>query len=132
MAAQPYTALAVLDRAFRGAVEGQYFDALYGVQEFHALLGRIDLALRGLAVTLAVEEDAYRPVLDIGQSTVDTLPDYRGSVRRMVDSGIVVLADAGDLERLGFDPAEVVAGVRVLDTTALAASWPAYDGVWFL
>ena len=127
-----FTALAILDRPYRGAVEGQYFDALYGVQEFHALLGRIDLALRGLSVTLAVPEDAYRPVLDVGQSTLDTLPDYRGSVRRMVDEGIVVLADETDLVRLGLDPAKVVPGVRLVDTTELATRWPDYDGVWFL
>ena len=127
-----FTALAVLDRAYRGAVEGQYFDALYGVQEFHALLGRIDLALRGLAVTLAAPEGGYRPALDIGQSTFDTLPDYRGSVQRMAEEGIVVMADEGDLVRLGFDPAKVVPGVQVVDTTELATRWPDYDGVWFL
>lgn len=127
-----FTALALLDRAYRGAVEAQYFDSLYGVLEFHRLLGRIDLALRGLSVTLAVQDDAYRPVLAIGQSTVDTLPDYRGSVSRMVADGIVVFVDGADLLRLGLDPATVLPGVQVVDTTALAARWPDYDGVWFL
>ena len=127
-----YVALAVIDRAYRGAVEAQYFDALYGVREFHRLLGRIDVALRGMAVTYAVPAPAYKPVLRLGSTELDTMPDYRRSVADLVADGISVFVDAPDLVSLGLGDAELVPGVRRADTSALAARWPEYDGVWFL
>ncbi|MFC7617397.1 hypothetical protein ACFQV2_32245 [Actinokineospora soli] len=39
--------LAIVERAYRGAVEKQFFDALYLAVELHRQLGGMDLLLRG-------------------------------------------------------------------------------------
>ena len=127
-----YRVLGILDRAYRGAVEAQFFDALYGVLDFRQQLGGVDLALRGGAVTLAVDEHDYRPVLDLGPLHLDGLPDYRTSLRALVAEGVGVYADERDLATLGFSSADVVPGVSCVDTNKLAARWTDYDGVWFV
>ncbi|GGO79955.1 hypothetical protein [Wenjunlia tyrosinilytica] len=127
-----YRVLGVIDRAYRGAVEVQFFDALYGILDFRAQLGAVALALRGAAVTLAVDEDIYQPVVEFGPVRMDTLPDYRTSVRQLITEGVPVMVDEPDLRALGFGPDDVVPGVEVLDTNELAARWPEYDGVWFV
>lgn len=128
-----YPTLAIVDRAYRGAVEVQFFDTVYGALDFAPLLGRADLALRGLAVTLAVREDAYRPVLRLGAGTLDTLPDYRGGVRALLAAGARVFVDGPDLDRLGFTgPHDLLDGAERVDTNDLAATWAQYEAVWFL
>lgn len=127
-----YRVLGILDRAYRGAVEAQFFDALYGVLDFRTQLGGVDLALRGGAVTLAVDEHVYRPVVDLGPLHLDGLPDYRASVRELIAEGVGVYADERDLAALGFGPADLVPGVSCVDTSAMAAKWTDYDGVWFV
>ncbi|MFF2651047.1 hypothetical protein [Streptomyces sp. NPDC058045] len=127
-----YRVLGVIDRAYRGSVEAQFFDALYGILDFNAQLDGVALALRGAAVTVAVNEDVYQPALDFGPVRVDTLPDYRNSVRQLIAEGIPVMVDEPDLRALGFGPEDVVPGVECLDTNELAARWPEYDGVWFV
>lgn len=127
-----YRVLGILDRAYRGAVEAQFFDALYGVLDFRTQLGGVELALRGGAVTLAVDEHAYRPVVNLGPLHLDGLPDYRASIRELVAEGIGVHADERDLAALGFGPADLIPGVSCVDTSAMAARWTDYDGVWFV
>jgi len=127
-----YAVLGIIDRAFRGAVEVQFFDAVYGVLDFRTQLGRVDLALRGLAVTLAVQESAYEPTLHLGATPFTTLPDYRAGVRALVAEGIEVFVDEPDLRRLGFDATCLVPGVRCVDTNDLAAQWSEYEAVWFV
>ncbi|MBP0455071.1 hypothetical protein J5Y04_36970 [Kitasatospora sp. RG8] len=127
-----YRVLGVIDRAYRGAVEVQFFDALYGILDFREQLGAVALALRGAAVTLAVDETEYQPVLELGAVRMDTLPDYRRSVRALVAEGVPVMVDEPDLRRLGFTPEDLVPGVACLDTNRLAATWDEYDGVWFV
>ncbi|MGP3947301.1 hypothetical protein [Streptomyces sp. 7N604] len=128
----PYRLLGVVDRAYRGAVEAQFFDVLYGLLDFRKQFGHADLVLRGQAVTLAVDEDGYRPELELGSLRMDTLPDYRRTVREVVAEGVAVLVDEADLRALGFRPGRLISGVTCLDTTELAARWPEYDGVWFV
>ncbi|MEU3465607.1 hypothetical protein ABZ721_37430 [Streptomyces sp. NPDC006733] len=127
-----YRVLGVIDRAYRGSVEVQFFDALYGILDFRAQLGGVALALRGAAVTLAVDELSYTPTVDLGPVNVGTLPDYRNQVRRLIAEGVPVMVDEPDLRALGFEPGDVVPGVEVLNTNELAARWPEYDGVWFV
>ncbi|MDJ0346543.1 hypothetical protein QMK19_33125 [Streptomyces sp. H10-C2] len=127
-----YRVLGVIDRAYRGSVEVQFFDALYGILDFRAQLGGVALALRGAAVTLAVDEDAYLPVVEFGPLRLETLPDYRNSVRQLVAEGVPVMVDEPDLRALGFGPLDLVPGVDCLDTNELAARWSEYDGVWFV
>ncbi|MEC3976380.1 hypothetical protein [Amycolatopsis sp. H20-H5] len=124
--------LSVIDRAYRGAVEAQFFDAMYGLLDLHAQFDQVDLALRGPAVTMAVDDDTYRPSLELGGLRIDTLPDYRRSVRDLVADGIGVLVDESALRELGFPAERLVPGVTGLDPAALARRWPDYDQVWFL
>jgi len=124
--------LCVLDRAYRGAVEAQFFHALYGLLDLHGQFQRVDVALRGAAVTLAVEEDVYRPAVRLGTMTLDTLPDYRGSVRDLVAEDFTVFVDREAATALGFDPERLVAGTVLLDSAELALRWPEYEQVWFV
>ncbi|WP_153426738.1 hypothetical protein [Streptomyces alkaliphilus] len=124
--------LCVLDRAYRGAVEAQFFHALYGLLDLHGQFERMDVALRGAAVTMAVEEDTYRPSVRLGTMVLDTLPDYRGSVRDLVAEGFEVLVDRDAVTALGFAPERLVTGTTCLAPAELALRWPRYDQVWFV
>lgn len=46
--------LGIVERAYRGAVEKQFFDVLYMSVELHRQLGGMDILLRGPAVTCAL------------------------------------------------------------------------------
>ncbi|MCT2589604.1 hypothetical protein LHJ74_06645 [Streptomyces sp. N2-109] len=127
-----YRVLGVVDRAYRGAVEVQFFDTLYGILDFQQQFPGMELALRGAAVTLAVDESDYQPVVTFGTVRLDTLPDYRNSVRQLVADGVPVMADERDLAVFGLGPDDLVPGVRCVDTNELAQRWPEFDGVWFL
>jgi hypothetical protein len=124
--------LSVIDRAYRGAVEAQFFDAMYGLLDLHNQFEQVDVALRGPAVAMAVDDDTYRPTLRLGDLELDTLPDYRRSVRALVADGIGVLVDESDLKALGFPAERLVPGVTGLPAAELARRWPTYDQVWFL
>lgn len=124
--------LGVLDRAYRGAIEAQYFDALFGFLSLRRQLGSVDVVLRGYAVTLAVCEVEYTTDLDLGGVRLTTLPDYRGVIRDMVREGIGVFVDEPDLRGVGFAPRDLVADVVCTDTNALAKDWHDYDKVWFV
>ncbi|MER5541040.1 hypothetical protein ACWD4N_00250 [Streptomyces sp. NPDC002586] len=127
-----YSVLGVIDRAYRGAVETQFFDAMYGFLDFLPQLESVSIALRGAAVTLAVDEDSYRPAVAFGPVRVKTLPDYRNTVRQLLAEGVPILVDEPDLRALGFEAKDLVPGVECLDTNELACRWDEFDGVWFV
>ncbi|MER6022995.1 hypothetical protein [Streptomyces anulatus] len=124
--------LCVIDRAYRGAVEVQFFHPLYGLLDLHGQFAKVDLALRGATVTMAVEEDSYVPSVQLGSTLLETLPDYRGSVRDLVAAGFEVFVDEDALAELGFAPDRLVAGVTCVAASELARRWPTYDQVWFV
>ncbi|MFD9426092.1 MULTISPECIES: hypothetical protein [unclassified Streptomyces] len=124
--------LCVLDRAYRGAVEVQFFHPLYGLLDLHDQFEQVDLALRGATVTMAVEENDYVPTVRIGSTVLDTLPDYRGAVRDLLAEGFSVFVDASALAGLGVTPEQLVPGVTTLAPAELAVRWPEYDQVWFV
>lgn len=124
--------LCVLDRAYRGAVEVQFFHPLYGLLDLHGQFEQVDLALRGATVTMAVDEHTYVPSVRLGSTTLDTLPDYRGSVRDLVEAGFEVLVDGTALTALGFRPEDLLPGTVALGPAELAARWSSYDHVWFI
>lgn len=124
--------LGIMDRGYRGAVETQFFDALYGVLDLAPRIGEFTIALRGAAVTVAVAETTYRPELRLGELTMTTLPDYRRSVAELIADGVPILVDDRDLAALGFTESHLVPGASAVDADELAAAWPTYDEVWFL
>ncbi|NUS85232.1 MAG: hypothetical protein HOY75_21505 [Streptomyces sp.] len=125
--------LVMIERAYRGAVERQFADALSLVTELHRQsVGGTDLALRGLAVSYALTTD-YEPAVRIGGRTLDTLPDPRATVRDILAAGVAVLVEEPDLTALGRTAADrLLTGVRVVEAGGLAARWSSYEQVWFL
>lgn len=126
----PY--LVMIDRGYRGTAEAQFFDTLYGMLTFGEQLGGLDIVLRGSAVTAAVVPEDERPTLRVGSLVLENLPDPAESVRALLDAGHGVAVDAPDLAEFGLGAADLLPGVRCLDTTRLANRWSQYDGVWFL
>jgi hypothetical protein len=126
------TYLAIVDRGYRGSIEAQFFDALYGVRMFAAQLGGIDLLLRGTSVTAALRPAGDVPRVTLGSEPVALSADPRAAISGLTENGTAVYVDAGSLADLGLGPEAVLPGCAVLDTTELAVRWPGYEQVWFL
>jgi hypothetical protein len=126
------TCLAILDRGYRGSVEAQFFDALYGVRMFAAQLGGIDLLLRGTSVTAALRPTGDVPRVRLGSEPVALSADPRVAINGLAEKGIAVYVDAASLADLGVGADSVLPGCAVLDTTELAVRWDGYEQVWFL
>ncbi|MFF7654496.1 hypothetical protein ACFZCY_32475 [Streptomyces sp. NPDC007983] len=125
--------LLIMEKAYRGSVETQFADALYVVPDLHRQSGGgCHLALRGPAVGYALRADP-QPPLRLGGRTLDTLPDPRASVTKVLDAGVTVLVERPDLTALGRTAADrLLPGVQVIEAHGLAARWPSYEQVWFL
>jgi len=124
--------LAIVERAYRGALEKQFFDALYMVVELHRQMGGTDILLRGNAVTYAVR-DAEVPPVRLGRRTVDTLTDPRRDLRTLLELGVRVLVEEADLSACGFGAGDLL-GPEVSTHSAeeIAARWGDYWMVCFL
>lgn len=87
----------------------------------------LTLVLRGPAVELAVAGSETRP----GELAGVALPPAASAqdLRGLLESGVEVLVDAGELTRLGLVPADLVDGVAVRDEHALAESLRTADAV---
>lgn len=121
-----------MERAYRGALDKQYFDALYIAAELHRRLGGLDLLLRGPAVSYAAPAQPT-PALRIGNRTVDTLTDPRRDLATLIEAGARVWAERADLAV--FAPGSegrLHDGVRLAEPGELAARWPDYRMVCFL
>ena len=123
--------LAIVERGYRGCVEVQFCDLGYLARGLRVQLGGLDVVLRGSAVTFALAGKFDR-VLRLGDTAVDTLADQRRSLHGLIADGADVYVDEPDLRSLGLSADRLVPGVTCLDTTAMAANWPDYEGVWFL
>jgi hypothetical protein len=126
-----FSALGIIERGYRGSVETQFADVLYLARELNRQLGRLDIALRGLAVTYAVATD-FEPHLDLAGRRLAGLPDARASIQTLLGDGVTVTVDAGDLRALGLGPDRLLPGVRWEEPEAAARRWADYDAVWFL
>jgi hypothetical protein len=124
--------LAIVERAFRGAVEKQFVDALFLAVELHRQMGGMDILLRGPAVTYAAR-NARVPALRLGDRVVDTLSDPRADVRRLLESGLVVYAEEPGLAAYGLDSGDqLLDGVRRMPAGGAAARCSEYRLVCFL
>ncbi|WP_051838462.1 hypothetical protein [Streptomyces sp. NRRL WC-3742] len=126
--------LAIVERGHRGALEKQFFDALYLAAELHRQLGGLDVLLRGQAATHAVRARPL-PALRLGDTVVETLTDPRAGLRTLIDAGVRVWAEESALAAFGFtgtDPDVLLDGVRVAADGELALRWPEYRMVCFL
>ncbi|NJC70668.1 hypothetical protein HC031_13230 [Planosporangium thailandense] len=125
-------ALAIVEKAYRGAVETQFFDALYSAVELHRQLGGLEVLLRGAAASYAVEAPPV-PTLTIGGRIVDTLNDARHGLRALLDAGVAVWVEEPGLAALGpHTRTRLVPGVRRVAAGELAGQWSTYRMVFFL
>ncbi|MCL6292859.1 hypothetical protein [Streptomyces sp. 43Y-GA-1] len=124
--------LGIVERAYRGAVEKQFFDVLYMAVELHRQLGGMDILLRGPAVTCALRAAETAP-LTFGGRVLDTLSDQRRDLRALLAAGVRVLVQEEDLTDLGLGPADLVdAAVRPVTSAQLSGWWPHYRMVSYL
>lgn len=123
--------LAIVEKAYRGALEKQFFDTLYLAVELHRQLGGLDLLLRGRAVTYGVRAEPV-PALRIGGRTLDTLSDPRRDLRVLMDAGVRVHAEESALAAHGLDPGRLLAGVLTAADGSTALRWPEYRMVCYL
>jgi len=124
--------LAIVEQAYRGAVETQFADALYCAFLFHSHLGGLDLLLRGAAVTYALPA-APASALRIGRHNVTTLNDPRTGLAVLIDAGVRIWVEERDLHAHGIDADRpLMAGVRTVSPGEMATRWSQYRGVFFL
>ncbi|MGP3732551.1 hypothetical protein ACTWJ9_04885 [Streptomyces sp. GDS52] len=123
--------LAIVEKAYRGALEKQFFDALYLAVELNRQLGGLDVLLRGRAVTYGVRAEPV-PALRIGSRTLDTLTDPRRDLRTLMDTGVRVHAEESALAAHGLTPDRLLDGVLPVSDGSVALRWPEYRMVCYL
>jgi len=122
-------ALAIVERAYRGALEEQYANILWLAHVLRRLRGEIDVLLRGDAVRYAVQEQP-RSCLKIGCLFIDTLPHYETEIRNLLTAGVKVYASAKDCDRLHLGHGRLIPAVIPLDTLGVAQLFEEYAHIW--
>jgi hypothetical protein len=125
--------LIVCEQGYRGSAETQFADVLYIIRELTRQLSDpgVDLALRGLAVTWALEAGPV-PAVTLGERCLDTLPDPRATVVMLLAEGVSVSVEEPDLRALGADPGGLMSGIECLQRGELVSRWGRYEGIWFM
>ncbi|MBY8883166.1 hypothetical protein K7862_36850 [Streptomyces sp. PLK6-54] len=124
--------MAIVERAYRGAVETQFSDALYCAFLFHRHLGGLDVLLRGPAVGYAAAA-ARAPELRLGTAVFSTVTDPRKGLDVLLESGSGVWVEEPDLLAHGLDGEDsLLPGVRRVPGGAMAARWAEYRAVFYL
>lgn len=124
-------ALAVVERAYRGAVEQQYAHVLWLALSLHHRMGGMGVLLRGPAVLYARRGQAA-PALDVGRARLGSLPRYEAAVRDLLAAGAPVYVDAASRRAAGLDEAALLDGVEDVERERVAAVFAAYDRIWYL
>lgn len=126
------SALIIVERGYRGAVESQFADVLYFIRAIHRQCGGADLAVRGVAASYAVSCE-FKPEIAVAGRPLGTLTDPRRQVARLICDGVKVWVEEPDLAALGPSArGRLLPGVRCLPAYGLAARWPSYERVWFM
>ena len=124
------TQLAIVERAYRGAVEKQFFDCLTGLR-LHRRLGPLDVQLRGVAVLYA-SAAARTPAVRLGPATVDTLTEPAADLRTLMADDVGIWVEAADAGCFGLTgPGALLPGVAVATAAELAVRWARYDLVYY-
>ncbi len=127
-----YRALAIIERAHRGAVEAQFTGPLYLARGLGAQLdGPIAVVLRGVAVTLAVA-GGHASALHLGDRSFDTLPDPASDIRALLDRDGQVYVITQDCALLAVPIDRMVDGVVPIDAGLLPDLVECSALVWFL
>jgi hypothetical protein len=121
--------LAIVERAYRGAVEEQYAHIIAATIAFGRIGCATDLLLRGNAVLYAIRgQPEVR--LTIGATRVEHLPRYDSAIGALLQQGASVHVYETDCQRLGIDPERLISGVAVADLGAVARLIDSHDAVW--
>jgi hypothetical protein len=122
-------ALAIVERAYRGAAEQQYAHVLWLVRSLH---GQFDMSawLRATAVLYALPRE--RPAaLAIGGLAVRA-PDYGAMAADLVAAGVAVHVSGPSLRQLGVAERDLIDGVHVTEDDELAKVCEEHEFVWYL
>jgi hypothetical protein len=122
--------LAVLERAYRGAVEEQYAHVLWLLWSLQRMGGRVAVLLRG-NTTLYARRDQRWPELTIGGCAIPA-PGYESSLGGLLADGGAVYVLDDDLRRLRLGLDELSRGVEAVGAAELPALFSSYDTVWYL
>lgn len=121
--------LAIVERAYRGAIEEQYANILWLSHVLRRLRGEIDVLLRSNAVRYALQ-DQPRTRLVIGMQVIETLPHYETEVRNLLDAGVSIYVSAADCDRFQIDRERLIAGVVAVDVPCVARLFAEHTHVW--
>ena len=122
--------LAIVERAYRGAIEEQYAHILWLTHALRKMQGEVSLLLRGNAVLYA-RRGQLRPGLAIGGLEVDHLPDYGSALEALLADGVAVYALADDLRRLGVEARGLVPGVEQVELSGMARLCDRHGRIWY-
>ncbi|HKP94818.1 MAG TPA: DsrE family protein [Fibrobacteria bacterium] len=124
------SSLAIIEKAFRGAVEEQYGHIVWLSRVVRKMGGRTSLLLKGDTVLFAVRGQP-RQSLPIGEDVLEGLPHYETTLERMAAEGVPLFAFAPDLRRLGIAADRLMPGVAPVELDRLASLCGESDAVWF-
>jgi sulfur relay (sulfurtransferase) DsrF/TusC family protein len=122
--------LAVLERAYRGALEEQYGHILWICWSICQMNRQIGVLLRGHAALYA-RCNCPPQSLTISGIAVH-LPNYEESIRGLLSQGGTVYVVNADLDRLQLSADQLCSGVRAVDGAELTRLFADYDAVWYL
>jgi len=122
--------LAVLERAYRGAVEEQYAHVLWLLWSLRRMGGTIAVLLRGNA-TLYARRDQQWPGLTVGGLAIPG-PEYESSLGGLLADGGAVYVVESDLRGLRLQAGELGNGVETVSQADLPHLFSAYDTVWYI
>lgn len=124
------TALVIVERAHRGAVEQRYAHVLWLMEALHQQHPTAVL-LRGHAAGYAVDAPPPPP-LRLGPGEVEHLPDYRDAVVRLRALGVRLFVSTSSLDVLGLAGRPLIEGLQPVDDSAVVALCGEYDHIWYL
>ena len=113
--------LAIIERAYRGAVEEQYGHVIWYMQMHRKIRDLVDVLLRGNAIFYALREQKAQS-LTIGGMDLSCLPFYELAIRDLINDGAEVYVYANDMKLFGVQSDQLVPGVRELDVNGVVAA----------
>jgi intracellular sulfur oxidation DsrE/DsrF family protein len=121
--------LNIVETAYRATLEEQDDTILWLSRSLQSAGAEVDVLLKGAAVSYAVAaQDASG--LAFGAERQTQPPRLADEIAKLVAGGAKVYLVAEDLAERGIAGEELVAGVRHVDTAALARLVAGYDRIW--
>ncbi len=122
--------LIIVERAYTGAIEGQYGHALWLCWSNQRLGHKVSVLLRNDAVLYARRKQ-HKLELTIGSIQVPNLFDYLDCLEGLLSDGGSVYALRDDVDRLQLASAELHHRVELIEHAQLADLVANCDVVWY-